>query len=359
MTTVHLERVGKTYGEVRALEDVTLTVAPGEFVVVVGPSGCGKSTLLRLVAGLETVSSGEIYFDGKPVSTLPPQRRDVGMVFQNYAIYPHMTVAENLAFPLRVRRVPAEECMRRVREVAALLGLEQLLDRYPRQLSGGQQQRVAVGRALVRSPRVFLFDEPLSNLDAQLRVGMRTELVALQRRLGITTLYVTHDHTEALTMGHRIAVLRSGRLQQVGTPEELYTNPQNLFVATFLGTPQINTIDGSIELSDGSVQFTAADGSVRVQLPLSVLRSGVLRSVDRVTLAIRPEHLRCSSDGELVARVEHVEFIGHERLVQLAVGSVPLVMRVAADAALEPGSQIGIAFDPARVLLFDAEGQRL
>lgn len=219
MTTVRLEHLTKRYPDgTIGVEDITLRAEEGEFLAIVGPSGCGKSTLLRLIAGLEEVTSGEIYFGTERLTHRPPHERDVGMVFQNYALYPHMTVAENLSFPLRVRKVPRAERERRVRDIAALLGLNELLHRYPKQLSGGQQQRVAVGRALVRSPRVFLFDEPLSNLDAGLRAEMRIELAALQRRLGITTIYVTHDHTEAMTMGDRIAVLRNGRLVQVGTP---------------------------------------------------------------------------------------------------------------------------------------------
>ncbi|RMF33059.1 MAG: ABC transporter ATP-binding protein [Chlorobiota bacterium] len=360
MTKLRLEQLRKLFGASVALDGIELEVERGEFLVVVGPSGCGKSTLLRLIAGLESPTSGEIYFDGRPISTLPPQRRDVGMVFQNYALYPHMTVAENIAFPLRVRKISKAEITLHVRQVAALLSLEGLLERFPRELSGGQQQRVAVGRALVRSPRVFLFDEPLSNLDTRLRMEMRAELAALQRRIGITTLYVTHDHTEAMTMGDRIAVLDHGRLLQVGSPAELYSDPAELFVATFLGTLPINTIAGVLDAAEGMLLFRAHDTALTLQLEPDILRRTPPSLPLNATLAIRPEHVLPSSDAHVQLTVEHVEYLGHECIVRGRVGgSVLLTMRLPPTAVLPPGTSIGVRFDPRAILLFDADGKRL
>ncbi len=360
MTRIRLEQLQKTFGAMVALDCIDLNVHGGEFLVVVGPSGCGKSTLLRLVAGLETPSSGEIYFDDTPVSSLPPQRRDVGMVFQNYALYPHMTVAENLAFPLRVRNIQKAAITERIRTIAALLGIEALLDRYPRELSGGQQQRVAVGRALVRSPRVFLFDEPLSNLDARLRMEMRAELAALQRRLGITTLYVTHDHVEAMTMGDRMAVLHSGRLLQIGTPSQLYNDPADLFVATFLGTMPINTIGGVLEAASDELVFRAPSAQLTLRLDQHVLRTCLRSSPQEATLAIRPEHVHLSSNANIRILVERIEYLGHECIVRGRLGSVQLfTLRLPPGVAIQNGTSIGIEFDPSAVVLFDADGRRI
>ncbi len=363
MTTIRIEHVTKTFdgADTSALSNVSLRVEAGESVVVVGPSGCGKSTLLRVIAGLEPVTSGEIYFNDQRITTLPPQHRDVGMVFQNYALYPHMTVAENLAFPLKVRKVPRAEQQHRVKQVATMLGLEALLDRYPKQLSGGQQQRVAVGRALVRSPRVFLFDEPLSNLDANLRVEMRAELAALQRRLGITTLYVTHDHVEAMTMGNRIAVLRSGALVQVGTPEQLYTNPDHLFVATFLGTPAINTLAGTLARDGEGAVFIAAEAPVRLPVAGSVLRQPLARPVQPAVLAIRAEYVTIAhqTPADADGVVEAIEYAGHEHIVYVRLGQSLIALRSGAVTGVSPGQAVGVCFDRERVLLFDESGGRL
>src|SRR5262245_41376818 len=248
MATIELDRVSKVYGNgFRAVDDVSLAIADGEFVVLVGPSGCGKSTLLRMLAGLEEVSVGEVRIGGVDVTDLAPRHRDIAMVFQNYALYPHMTVRENLGYGLKTRKVGKAETARRVDEVAGLLGLAELLDRKPAQLSGGQRQRVAMGRAIAREPRAFLMDEPLSNLDAKLRVAMRASLSQLHARLGVTTVYVTHDQTEAMTLGHRVAVMRDGRIVQVDTPQELYRRPDNIFVAAFIGSPSMNLVEATIE----------------------------------------------------------------------------------------------------------------
>lgn len=361
MTTVTLECLSKAYdGNTHVLDEMTLRIEAGEFLVVVGPSGCGKSTLLRLIAGLELPSKGQIYFNETLVTHLPPQHRDVGMVFQNYALYPHMTVAENLAFPLRVRKVSKAEQQQRVREVASLLGLEHMLDRYPRQLSGGQQQRVAVGRALVRSPRVFLFDEPLSNLDAQLRVQMRGELTALQHRLGITTIYVTHDHTEAMTMGDRIAVLHRGRIVQHGTPQQLYCDPEDVFVATFLGTPSINLLRGSLEQMAEGIVFRTEQGELHLQLDATVFRHR-LPAQGSAVAGIRAEHVVIASEGsaDAVATIERVEFVGHERIAYVRIGSVQLCMRLPATGHLSSGTYVPVHFERSALLFFGEDGNRL
>jgi len=255
MATVTIEGARKSYGALQVLHSVSVDIADGEFVVLVGPSGCGKSTLLRMIAGLEDITGGTIRIGGKAVNNLPPKERDISMVFQNYALYPHMTVAENMAFSMTLAGAPKEEKKRRVAEAAQILGLTPLLDRYPRQLSGGQRQRVAMGRSIVRNPKVFLFDEPLSNLDAKLRVAMRAEIKSLHRRLATTTVYVTHDQVEAMTMADRIVVMNEGKIEQIGTPLDLYDNPGSVFVAAFIGSPSMNLLDGTFDLKDGKPVF--------------------------------------------------------------------------------------------------------
>ena len=282
MAEIELRNVTKAFsGDVLALDDVSLRIADGEFIALVGPSGCGKSTLLRAVAGLEEVTSGEIAIGGRDVTDLAPRHRDIAMVFQSYALYPHMTVRQNLGYGLKVRRTPKAEIRRRVEEIAELLGLAELLERKPAQLSGGQRQRVAMGRAIAREPQAFLMDEPLSNLDAKLRVGMRASLAQLHQRLGVTTVYVTHDQVEAMTLGQRVAVMRDGRILQVDTPQRLYEHPRDLFVAGFIGSPAMNLVDASID--GGDVVF----GQVRVPLDLS--RRPATESQRGVVLGIRPE----------------------------------------------------------------------
>ena len=295
MTRITFDHVSKSYGSVQPLRDVSFTIEPGEFFVLVGPSGSGKSTLLRMIAGLEEITTGTMMFDGEVMNNVEPRRRDVGMVFQNYALYPHLTVAENLAFPLQIKRTPKNEIERRTLEVAEMLDITSLLQRKPKQLSGGQRQRVAVGRAIIRKPRVFLFDEPLSNLDAQLRTHMRTELKTLQRELGVTTVYVTHDQVEAMTMSDRMAVLNDGTLQQVGTPAEVYDTPSTPFVGTFTGSPSMNMI-----------------------------------TYHGKTFGIRPEKIELQpSEGAIAldVHVTAVEFIGHEWLVHALYNGKPIIRR--------------------------------
>jgi multiple sugar transport system ATP-binding protein len=370
-------------GGVRALAPLDLDVRHGELLVLLGPSGCGKTTVLRLLAGLETPTRGEIHVGGRRVDQLPPSERDVAMIFQDYALYPHKSVAENLGFPLRMRRTPRPERERRVREVAELLDIGPLLEKRPGQLSGGQQQRVAIGRALVREPAAFLMDEPLSNLDAQLRARIRTELGALQRRLGITTLFVTHDQNEAMTLGDRVAVLRAGRLHQLGTPDELYAAPADLSVAAFVGEPSMNLLPGALERVNGawSVRFGraalelpargaagAADGAPREEM-----HGGRGPASDappqsrRVTLGLRPEALRLvdadAADALLAARVQAVETLGPERIVRLEAGdgeSIALTVRI--PRRQDPprvDQRVGVAADASQAHVFGADGRRL
>lgn len=353
MAEVRLTGVTKQFGEKEVLRRIDLTIEEGTFFTLVGPSGCGKSTLLNLIAGLESPTSGEILFDGKPVNDLAPKDRDVAVVFQSYALYPHMTVYENIAFPLRMKKERATEIDRRVREVAELLGLTPLLPQRPGSLSGGQRQRVALGRAIVRKPRLFLFDEPLSNLDARLRIEMRSELKQLHRRLKTTMIYVTHDQAEAMTLSDRMAVLHQGTIQQKGTPKEIYARPANLFVAEFIGSPPMNLLRGRrvgerIEIAEGVVFRLETKGAVP---------SG------EVILGIRPEELRLSrpADGiEADAEIVLIESIGPEVWVELAWGGRTVRATAPADFDGAPGERVGLTIDLNKVHLFDPEiGRRI
>ena len=331
--------------DVPAVAALGLEIADGEFLVLVGPSGSGKTTALRMLAGLEDVDAGSISIGDRDVTDLPPKRRDVAMVFQNYALYPYLTVAANIAFPLRIARVPKEERERRTQEVAELLGLEQYLERKPGQLSGGQRQRVAMGRAIIRQPSVFLMDEPLSNLDAKLRVQMRAEIAALQSRLGTTTVYVTHDQSEAMTLGHRVAVLADGRLQQCDTPRELYAHPANVFVAGFIGSPAMNLCH--VRATNGSVQL----GGVSFETPAG--------AQGEIVVGLRPESLELAGDG-IPAEVEVVEEIGADSYVFAAAEVGKLVARVDTRLAPERGARISLRPRPGEAHLFDpATGVRL
>jgi ABC-type sugar transport system ATPase subunit len=349
-------------GTVVAVADLSLSVADGELLAVVGPSGCGKSTLLRLLAGLEAPTRGTIRIDGRPVNERSPQERNVAMVFQDYALYPHRSVAGNLAFPLEVRRVPRDAIRRRVAEVAELLGIAGLLERRPGELSGGERQRVAMGRALVREPSVFLLDEPLSNLDAKLRVRVRAEIAELKRRTGTTMLYVTHDQVEAMTLGERVAVLHEGRLQQVAPPRELYARPANLFVAGFIGSPPMNLLPARLGVGAGGRRVVDLDGQ-RLALP-DGLAAAVRAAADgAVTLGARPEALRLSAprSDALRARVLHLEFLGHELLAHLALGAggAALVARLAHPCELVRGDSVALDLDPDGLHLFGADGRAL
>jgi multiple sugar transport system ATP-binding protein len=327
--SVSFDGVTKLYDNVTALEDFTLDVAPGELMVFVGPSGCGKTTALRMVAGLEQITAGEISIGDEPVNDLDPRRRDVAMVFQNYALYPHMTVFENIAFGLRARKAPKPEIKRRVEEASRALGLADLLERKPRQLSGGQRQRVAMGRAIVREPRVFLMDEPLSNLDARLRVQMRGEVARVQRDLGVTTIYVTHDQVEAMTMGDRVAVLRGGVLQQTGDPQAVFDKPVNLFVASFIGSPPMNLVQATLAESRGGLVARLGEQELDVPAEVVAARPALPAYVGRqVGLGIRPEHLsEANGDGRpgLQGTVRTTEALGTEFLVHVAIAAEPVI----------------------------------
>lgn len=319
MTSIKLEKVSKVYPNgFEAVHDLDLDIADGEFMVVVGPSGCGKTTVLRMIAGLEEVSSGTVQFGDRVMNQVPPKNRDVAMVFQSYALYPQMTVAQNIGFALRMKKVPKDEVDQRVRDAASVLGLTEWLSRKPGQLSGGQRQRVAMGRAIVRNPNVFLMDEPLSNLDAKLRVQLRAEIARVQQRIGVATLYVTHDQTEAMTLGHRVAVLRNGALQQCDAPQVLYDRPKNIFVAGFIGSPAMNLLEGSLSLDLDQVTL----GSQKISLTPSILVShpGLKKYAGQtLVVGIRPEDLPAASEphngSELVGDVHLVEALGAEILV--------------------------------------------
>jgi len=349
MATVALESIGKLYGETRALADVNLTVGDGEFLVLVGPSGCGKSTLLRMVAGLEEISEGELLIGGARANEKAPRDRDVAMVFQSYALYPHMDVRRNMGFGLEVRKVPKEEIEARVLEAAKLLEIDPLLDRLPKDMSGGQRQRVAMGRAIVRDPAVFLFDEPLSNLDASLRSQMRAELKQLHRRLGSTMLYVTHDQVEAMTLADRICVLRDGVIQQVGTPAELFERPANRFVAGFIGSPSMNFLEG--DLASGRVR---GEG---FELAVTGDRSGE----SRVVVGVRPNDLRLSGAGGISGEIALVEPMGWEAHVHVQVGSSRMLMRLETSElqGLEPGGTVALEAHHLHLFSADEAGGRL
>ena len=353
MAAITLQNIRKTFGPVEVVRDLSLEVEDGEFLTLLGPSGCGKSTLLRLIAGLDEPNAGSISFDGKTVTHTSPAQRNVAMVFQSYALYAHMTVRQNLLYPLRKRGVPKSEWPARLAAVAELLQIVPLLARRPAQLSGGQQQRVAVGRAMIREPAVFLFDEPLSNLDASLRAHMRSEIIRLHLRLGKTMVFVTHDQIEAMTMSSRIAVLDGGRLQQLGTPAEVYARPANRFVATFVGTPTMNFWPGTLEQRpDGWVfQGHRPAVTIPVVLPTGTLPTGMPTTA--VVAGVRPQDLLLDPDG-LPARVVLVESTGQETLVTAAAEGVEFVLRLDSECALRPGEAIAVAARPGRLHLFHA-----
>jgi multiple sugar transport system ATP-binding protein len=360
MASVQLDRVRKVYdnGQV-AVHGASFEIADGELMVLVGPSGCGKSTLLRMIAGLEDISEGNLLIGGKRVNDVQPKDRDIAMVFQSYALYPHMTVAENLAFGLKLRGHPKAEIERRVNAAADTLGMSHMLQKLPREMSGGQRQRVALGRAIVREPSVFLLDEPLSNLDAKLRHSVRTEIGRLHRQLGATMVYVTHDQVEAMTLGQRIVVLKDGEIQQIDTPMALYEKPANLFVAGFLGSPAMNVLQGTLQRADG-LQLVLDDGTT---VPLGQAAGVADAWVGlRVVLGVRPEHLQPAGIGKpaFEAQVELIEPVGNEVFVNLAYGAQSLVSRVPPQRLPEPGQALRVTVEGAALHFFDpASGQRL
>ncbi len=370
MVQVVFSSVGKEYGGNAVLRDIDFEVPAGCFVALIGPSGCGKSTLLRMIAGLEHIDFGEIYIDGNGVNDLAPKDRDVAMVFQNYALYPHMTVAENMLFTLRMARCSRAESNDRMWEAARILGLEDLLDRYPRHLSGGQRQRVAMGRAIVRNPKVFLFDEPLSNLDAKLRVQMRAEIKRLHQRLGTTMIFVTHDQVEAMTMAERVVILREGRIEQVGSPLELYDRPANVFVAGFIGSPAMNMMSGTFERAGGHYHFVPESGDP-ISIPPGALSGAEdTSSGHKYMLGIRPEHITLpgpepvsgerKSFGEISAEVVLVEVTGLDTHIVAAAPNGEVTVLIRGRSAVAAGDRLLFRLDFPLAHVFDAEtGQRV
>jgi multiple sugar transport system ATP-binding protein len=356
MAPVVIRHLNKKFDEVHAVNDVNLEIRDKEFVVLVGPSGCGKTTTLRMVAGLESVTSGDILIGDKIVNNLPPMDRDIAMVFQNYALYPHMSVYDNMAFGLKMRKFDRAEIGKRVQEAAAILGIEPLLKRKPRQLSGGQRQRVALGRAIVRHPQVFLFDEPLSNLDAKLRVQMRVEIKKLHDRLGTTAIYVTHDQVEAMTLGDRVVVMKDGFVQQVGEPLDLYNQPANRFVAGFIGSPAMNF--ATVQVSEANGAVWAANEGMRIKVPAEIAgRVGRYAGQESI-LGIRPEDLRIASSADPAdlsfdAVVEVVEPLGAEILLDMAVGRATMVAAVEPTVRAKVRDRLRLALNPERLHFFD------
>src|SRR6266581_5477613 len=360
MGQVVLKGINKFYESVHAVKDFNLQIRDKEFVVFVGPSGCGKTTTLRMIAGLEAISSGDISIDGNVINELAPMDRDIAMVFQNYALYPHMSVYDNMAFGLKMRKFGRPEIETRVREAADILGIGELLMRKPRQLSGGQRQRVALGRAIVRHPRVFLFDEPLSNLDAKLRVQMRVELKKLHERLGTTAIYVTHDQVEAMTLGDRVGVMRDGSVQQVGDPLELYNQPANRFVAGFIGSPAMNFASVRIAAENGSL-WAAGEG-IRLQIPAAMTNRLGAQAGKTVTFGIRPEDLRVANGSDpaemsIEAVVEVIERLGSEILLDVAVGTGSMVAAVEPTVGAKVHEHLRLAVNPNRLHFFDNESE--
>ncbi len=361
MAEVALHHVGKKYGDVQAVEDFTLTIQHGEFMVFVGPSGCGKTTTLRMIAGLEEITSGEILIDGRKVNHLPPKDRDIAMVFQNYALYPHMTVFDNMAFGLKLKKMPRDEIEQRVRQTAGMLGILDFLKRKPRELSGGQRQRVALGRAIVRTPKVYLFDEPLSNLDAKLRVQMRLELKKLHEKMNTTSIYVTHDQIEAMTMGDRIVVMKDGRIQQVGHPLEIYMHPRNRFVAGFIGSPTMNFIEGArIEKENGAL-FSVTKG-MKLPIPKTHFEALAPYAGREIVLGVRPEDLSEGDDpnapGAVKAYVEVVQPVGNQIYIDVKVGDRNLLAAISPQSAVKVKEEILLKARLENLHFFDPESEK-
>lgn len=366
MANLSLKHIYKVYsGNVTAVKDFNLDIEDKEFIVFVGPSGCGKSTTLRMIAGLEEITEGELYIGDKLVNDVPPKDRDIAMVFQNYALYPHMSVYENMAFGLKLRKIPKAEIDKKVHEAAKILDIEHLLDRKPKALSGGQRQRVALGRAIVREPKVFLMDEPLSNLDAKLRVQMRTEIAKLHKRLQTTFIYVTHDQTEAMTMGTRIVVMKDGVIQQVDTPQNIYDHPQNMFVAGFIGSPQMNFIDAKLEEREGKV-ILAVNGDI-IAMPedkAKVLKEKGYVGKD-VVMGIRPENIDDKEefimehkDAVIETDVEVTELMGAETYLYLKKGNSNITARVDGSSGARVGDKLKVALDTSKIHIFDKESEK-
>jgi len=362
MAELRLEHIYKIYdNNVTAVKDFNLHIQDKEFIVFVGPSGCGKSTTLRMIAGLEEISKGDLYIDGKRMNDVAPKDRDIAMVFQNYALYPHMSVYDNMAFGLKLRKFPKDEIDRRVREAARILGLEQYLDRKPKALSGGQRQRVALGRAIVRDAKVFLMDEPLSNLDAKLRVQMRSEIAKLHQRLGTTTIYVTHDQTEAMTMATRLVVMKDGVIQQVGTPKEVYEKPENIFVGGFIGSPAMNFLKGRLE--DGkfiidNVAIGVPEGKMKVLREQGYVGKEVILGIRPEDFHDEPVFIEASQNTKITANVDVAELLGAETMIYSQIAGQEIVARIDARTEIKPGHQLDLALDMNKAHFFDIETEK-
>lgn len=354
MASINIQSVRKNYGEHAVLHGVDLEIKDGEFIVLVGPSGCGKSTLLRMIAGLEEITAGQVQINGKRVNELAPKDRDIAMVFQSYALYPHMSVADNMSYSMRLRKTPKEKIVSAIQSTAAKLGLEPLLERRPKALSGGQRQRVAMGRAIVRQPKAFLFDEPLSNLDARLREQMRAEIKKLHAELKATSIYVTHDQIEAMTLADRIVAMHGGVVQQVGAPLELYDRPANLFVAGFIGSPGMNFLDVTYYEQDGGPRLKLTDG-----MELKLLQPMQLKHGARATLGIRPEHVQIEEAGGIAASVDLIEPTGFGIILHLSVHGLPFKIFTTDRAALDAKGSIRVSFPAQHLHLFDEKGNRV
>ena len=366
MATVSLKGIKKIYdNKVTAVHDFNLEIADKEFIVLVGPSGCGKSTTLRMVAGLEDISEGDLIIGGKRMNDVEPKDRDIAMVFQSYALYPHMTVYENMAFALKLRRVPADEIDKKVREAAAILDITQYLDRKPKALSGGQRQRVAIGRAIVRDPQVFLMDEPLSNLDAKLRNQMRAEIIKLRQRINTTFIYVTHDQTEAMTLGDRIVIMKDGFIQQIGTPQEVFDRPANLFVAGFIGSPQMNFFDGTLSKQGGKYQITVGEATMELSDKAQAILTEKGVGDMAVTVGVRPEHISFAPTADahtIASKVDVSEMMGSEVYLHVNAVGKDVVLRVPTvdlpeehRAGIPYGTEINFTFRPELIHLFNPE----
>jgi lactose/L-arabinose transport system ATP-binding protein len=359
MSGLKLRNVRKSYGAVEVIKGVSLDVEPREFVVFVGPSGCGKSTLLRMIAGLEDISAGDLEIGGQRMNEVDPSKRGIAMVFQSYALYPHMSVRDNMGFALRFAGVPKTEIDRQVGDAARTLGLGALMERWPKELSGGQRQRVAIGRAIVRHPEVFLFDEPLSNLDAELRVHMRIELARLHKALAATVIYVTHDQVEAMTLADKIVVMRDGLISQVGAPLDVYDNPDNMFVAGFIGSPKINFVKGVVERVSKTGVSVSLPGFQDAKISFST-QAAQLSAGDNVTVGLRPQHFSDTGALKFKLNVELIEHLGGESFVYAGNGSGDLItVATQSGRGLKAGQKFDARIDPAKALLFDANGQRV
>lgn len=358
MSEVLLEKVSKFFGKVKAIDNITLKIRKREFLTLLGPSGCGKTTVLRLIAGLEEPTTGNIYINGRLVNDLPPKDRNVAMVFQSYALYPHMTVFDNIAFPLKIKKIPKNEILQKVKEVAVMLEIEELLNRKPKELSGGQRQRVALGRAIIRNPNVFLMDEPLSNLDAKLRVQMRAEIKRLQKTLGITTIYVTHDQVEAMTMSDRIALMDKGRIIQIGTSEQLYNRPKNVWVAQFIGNPPMNLINCSLGEENGNLFLFRSDFKLR--LPHSI-RKIVESKKQEVILGFRPEDASITKRkaNTIKTKVCLLEPIGDATIVNLMIGDSLVRVKTKTNLKIKVGSEVYLKIMLNKIHIFDKESQQI